>query len=176
MNRLLIVEDDLAFRDLLGSKFTQLGWDVTRMSAVDELSETMGRNTPFSHCLLDLNLNSKNGMTILPDILKHSPGCKVVILTGYASVHSGIEAIKLGAVYLLQKPSRIQDILNAFDHVANPDPFKELQPVQPGIAKIEHELIQKTLSDNQFNISKTAAQLGLHRRTLQRKMKKKLGF
>lgn len=176
MKRLLIIEDDMSFGDLLMSKFVQLGWEVSRVTAIDALSETLVKNTPFSHCLLDLNLNSKNGMTVLPEILVHSPSCKVVVLTGYASVHSGIEAIKLGAVYLLQKPSRLQDILDAFEHVPNPTPIQEAAPSQARMAKIEDELIQRTLSDNQFNVSKTAAQLGLHRRTLQRKMKKRLGL
>jgi two-component system response regulator RegA len=176
MNRLLLVEDDLAFGDLLMGKFLQLGWQIVRGTTVDSVAEVLVKNEPFSHCLLDLNLNSKNGMTVLPEILVHSPSCKVVVLTGYASVHSGIEAIKLGAVYLLQKPSRLQDILDAFDHVANPEPMDDAVTHPSRIAKIEDELIQRTLSDNQFNVSKTAAQLGLHRRTLQRKMKKRLGL
>jgi len=175
MNHILIVEDDAEFRDLLAAKWTELQWQVTTAGSVRDAEYALSGGVVFSHCLLDLNLNTQNGLTLMPQILSLNPGCKIVILTGYASVHSGIEAVKLGAVYLLQKPSRFQDIVAAFDHTAQPDTVRLDEHAITGIAGIERELIQRTLADNQFNVTKTAEQLGLHRRTLQRKMKRRLG-
>ncbi len=174
MNRLLIIEDDPEFGALLAGKFSQINWRVNRAGTIDDASEILAQNPPYSHCLLDLNLQTQNGLTLIPALVAHSPGCKIVILTGYASVHSGIEAIKLGAVYLLQKPSRIQDILAAFDHTPHPETVRIDLHSKPGMAGIEQEVIQRTLAENNFNVSKTAEQLGLHRRTLQRKMKRRI--
>lgn len=109
-------------------------------------------------------------MTLIEPILAKNPSCKLVILTGFASVANAIEAIKLGAIYVLQKPSRFEQILDAFCHTPNPN--KAHDTVATGIADITKESIQKTLIANGFNITKTAQQLGLHRRTLQRKLKK----
>jgi two-component system, response regulator RegA len=174
MNRLLIIEDDPEFGAVLAGKFSQINWRVSRATGMEEVSEILAQNPSYSHCVLDLNLQNQNGLTLIPALVAHSPGCKIVILTGYASVHSGIEAIKLGAVYLLQKPSRIQDILEAFEHTPHPETVRIDSHSKPGMAGIEHEVIQRTLAENNFNVSKTADQLGLHRRTLQRKMKRRI--
>jgi two-component system response regulator RegA len=94
-----------------------------------------------------------------------------VVLTGYASVQSSIEAIKLGAVYLLAKPSSMAAILQAFDHTPTTEVRLDSH-AKSGFQHLEQEVIQKVLKENQFNISKTALQLGIPRRSLQRKLKK----
>ncbi len=176
MNSILIIEDDEHYAELLSKKFLETGWQVTVVHNRQQyLDLALKDETPFffSHCLLDLNLANQSGLPLIPKILDRFPACKIVVLTGFSSVQASIEAIKLGAVYLLSKPSRFQSILDAFDHsVSTVLPSSTLS--KGDIAKIEWEIIQKTLMENQFNISKTADQLGLHRRTLQRKLKKRI--
>lgn len=175
VNRILIIEDDRELGSVLADKFSRLGWAVVWVPSFEDLEQLLSIKDPFSHVLLDLNVGTSNSLAWIPRILNHSAQSKIVVLTGYASVHSGIEAVKLGAVYLLQKPSRMQEILAAFDHVPNPTAIGFDTHHRTGIAHIEDEIIQQALQENQFNITKTAAQLGLHRRTLQRRMKKRLG-
>lgn len=172
--QLLIVEDDVSFGTLLEEKFNSLGWQVTRALSIDDALIAVTKPMRFSHCILDLNLSNQSGLKLIPDILSQSPECKIVILTGYASVQTTIEAIKLGAIYLLSKPSGIKDILNAFNHLASPEQVRLDPHAKRSIDHAEWETIQKTLIENQFNISKTADQLGMHRRTLQRKLKKNI--
>ncbi|NDC82807.1 response regulator [bacterium] len=170
-NHLLIIEDDPTFGMLLEEKFKSLKWVVMRILAVEDVYKI---SQIFTHCILDLNLSHQSGLTVIPSLLKQSPNCKIVVLTGYASVQTTIEAIKLGAVYLLSKPSSITEIINAFEHLANPEKVRMDNYSKNGIDLLEWETIQKALISNQFNISKTAEELGLHRRTLQRKLKKKM--
>jgi two-component system response regulator RegA len=168
----LIVEDDDVLGALLAKKFAALGWQVTRAVSIASVRALMERSSPFSHAVLDLNLANQSGLRLIPDLLAHSEGCKIVVLTGYASVQTTIEAIKLGAIYLLSKPSGVQDILNAFGHLPDPEHVRLDDHAKSGIAQHSWETIQQALRDNEFNVSKTAAQLGMHRRTLQRKLKK----
>ena len=170
---LLIVEDDVTFGRLLTEKFLALHWQVTLSDSIEEAQHCLN-NTVFTHCLLDLNLSHQSGLKLIPLVLEKSTHCKIVVLTGYASVQTSIEAIKLGAIYLLSKPSSIQTILDAFDHLADPEKVRLDQHAKSGLYHVEWETVQKALIDNQFNISKTADQLGLPRRTLQRKLKKKI--
>lgn len=172
-NHLLIIEDDLSFGSLLEDKFQNIGWSVTRVVSVNDAKNILQDGFSFSHCLLDLNLSHQSGLSLLPYILERCPACKVVVLTGYASVHTTIEAIKLGAVYLLSKPSGMSDILKAFDHCSASEDIRLDAYAKSGMEQKEWEMIQLALVENQFNISKTAEQLGLHRRTLQRKLRKK---
>jgi len=173
-NHLLIIEDEYSFGSLLAQKFIALGWDVTHLCSIKETFQNISEFHKFSHCILDLNLSQHSGLAIIQPLLKHSPLCKIVVLTGYASVQTTIEAIKLGAIYLLSKPSSIHDILKAFDHLADPEQVRMDAYARRGIEQTEWEMIQKALVNNQFNISKTAEQLGMHRRTLQRKLRKKM--
>jgi two-component system, response regulator RegA len=172
VGQLLIVEDDEVLGALLAKKFEALGWQVTRAGSITAALALFSRAASFSHAVLDLNLANQSGLRLIPDLLAHSGGCKIVVLTGYASVQTTIEAIKLGAIYLLAKPSGVQDILNAFGHLADPEHVRLDDHAKSGIAQHSWETIQQALRDNDFNVSKTAAQLGMHRRTLQRKLKK----
>lgn len=168
----LIVEDDVTLGILLSEKFAALGWAVTYVGSIDLALFEARTWKPFSHCILDLNVGNHSGLKVIPEILSHHEGCKIVVLTGYASVQTTIEAIKLGAIYLLAKPSGVQDILEAFSHLADPEHVRIDTYAKSGIAQHSWETIQQALRDNEFNVSKTAAQLGMHRRTLQRKLKK----
>lgn len=179
---LLIVEDDAVLGPLLARKFEAMGWHVTCCESLAAAKSVLcvetevGLSPPnLSHCILDLNVGHQSGLRLIPEILVHSPDCKIVVLTGYASVQTTIEAIKLGAIYLLAKPSGVQDILRAFSHLADPEHVRIDTHAKSGMAQHSWETIQKALRDNDFNVSKTAEDLGMHRRTLQRKLRKGSG-
>jgi len=168
-NAILIIEDDVKFASLLEEKFSNMGFDTEVINQLSLLELSLTKQI-WTHCILDLNLNHQSGLTAIKKILNASKGCKIVILTAYASVQTSIEAIKLGAVYLLSKPSRMQEILNAFQHSIEDKEIKIWH--KKGISELTEEMIQISLNDHDFNISKTADFLGIHRRTLQRKLKK----
>ena len=170
---ILIIEDDVKFSTLLEEKFSKIGFHTAVINHLSLLNFSLQKQT-FTHCILDLNLNQESSLPAIKKILEASKGCKIVILTAYANVQTSIEAIKLGAVYLLSKPSRMQDILKAFQHSTeekNEDKNIEIWHKQ-GISELTEEVIQMSLNDHGFNISKTANSLGIDRRTLQRKLKK----
>jgi two-component system response regulator RegA len=178
-SHLLIVEDDVVLGPLLARKFEAMGWHVTCCESLAAAQSVLCVETDMgispaslSHCILDLNVGHQSGLRLIPEILAHSPDCKIVVLTGYASVQTTIEAIKLGAIYLLAKPSGIPDILRAFSHLADPEHVRIDTHAKSGMAQHSWETIQQALRDNGFNVSKTAETLGMHRRTLQRKLKK----
>jgi two-component system response regulator RegA len=157
----------------LADKFSALSWDLVLAHSVKECDIQLTESSVFTHCILDLNLENQSGLKLIEKILNHSPKCKIVMLTAYASVQTSIQAIKLGAVYLLAKPSRMQEILQAFDHHPHPDHVRLDDFAKSGIEAMTQEFIQNALMANDYNISKTALQLGIHRRTLQRKLKRK---
>jgi two-component system response regulator RegA len=172
-HHLLIVEDDATFGALLKLKFEAKNWTVSLAKTLDEAQHTCTTHPPFSHCILDLNVANHSSLRLIPPLLSQNPTCKIVILTGFASIDTSIQAIKLGAKYLLSKPCSLSDIIAAFDHTPDAQNVRLDPLAQKSIDTIEWETIQKALLENEFNISKTAQYLGMHRRTLQRKLKKK---
>ena len=171
-HHLLIVEDDPTLGALLDEKFKNLAWQVHRAPSIDEAMLQINTALIMTHCILDLNISRQSSLSLIPKIIKKFPNCKIVILTGYASVQTTIEAIKLGATYLLSKPCQLSDIITAFEHNAATNKIRLDNHAKSGIDHYEWETIQKALQNNQFNISKTAEELGMHRRTLQRKLRK----
>jgi two-component system response regulator RegA len=123
--------------------------------------------------VLDLNLNGSSGLALIPRLLAINPDCRVVVLTGYASIATAVDAIKLGAVQYLAKPVEIEAILGAFENDDEPD-LDMVAPDEPmSVDRLEWEHIQRVLNENEGNISATARALKMHRRTLQRKLLKR---
>ena len=121
-------------------------------------------------------------MRLIPKLRDSLPEARIVVLTGYASISTAVDAIKLGAVQYLAKPVDVDALLRAFDHVASPertrtasDRLNDLQPMPMpmSVERMEWEHIQRVLNEHQGNISSTARALNMHRRTLQRKLAKK---
>lgn len=169
MKRLLIIEDDVIFchilQDAMGKKGFEVGIACNYPSAV-MAAETFHPE----YVLLDLKMQHESGLALIPLLLKMDPAVKIVVLTGYATVATAVEAIKLGAVYYLAKPVEIHEIMDAFERRAgNPD-----QPVDstPTIDQLENAHIRAVLERNHGNISATARELKMHRRSLQRKLEK----
>ena len=123
--------------------------------------------------VLDLNLNGASGLSLIGPLLEINPACRIVVLTGYASIATAVDAIKLGAVQYLAKPVEVAAILAAFDEKED-SPRENLAGAVPlSVDRLEWEHIQRILHENDGNISATARALKMHRRTLQRKLAKR---
>ena len=168
---LLIIEDDDAFARTLGRSFERRGYQVLHAANHDEAAALLDANSP-THAVVDLKLNDNtSGLACVQLLHEHDPDMLIVVLTGFASINTAVEAIKLGACQYLAKPSNTDDIEAAFGHVAgNAD--VEVSGRATSIKTLEWERIHATLAETNFNISETARRLGMHRRTLARKLEK----
>ncbi|TVP48051.1 MAG: DNA-binding response regulator [Halomonas sp.] len=169
--RLLIVDDDEMFCHVLNRALTRRGYEVI-VAHDAEQALTMAAQFLPAMATLDLKLENSSGLKLLPELLAISPHCRIVVLTGYSSIATAVEAIKLGAVNYLCKPVDADDVLTAFER-QDGDPDIELADNPPSINRITWEHIQKVLQEHDGNISATARALGMHRRTLQRKLQKR---
>ena len=168
---LLIIEDDAAFARTLGKSFERRGYRVLMATSLDEAAALLKQQNP-GYAVVDLKLNGNtSGLTCVQMLHKHDPAMLIVVLTGYASINTAVEAIKLGAVQYLAKPANTDDIEAAFGHVAGSEPV-ELTNRATSIKTLEWERIHEVLVQTDFNISETARRLGMHRRTLARKLEK----
>ena len=169
--RLLIVEDDAAFARTLARSFQRRGYAVHAAASLDELPAALQQFTP-THAVVDLKLaNGSSGLACVQALHAHDPEMLIVVLTGYASIATAVEAIKLGACHYLAKPSNTDDIEAAFER-AQGTVDVELTARTSSIKTLEWEHIHQTLAETNFNISEAARRLGLHRRTLARKLEK----
>ncbi len=167
----LVVDDDPVFGEVLGRALVRRGFQVHIAQSAAMALTTM-ENQRAELVVLDLRLAEENGLTLIPQICALAPGVRIVVLTGYASITTAVEAIKLGAHHYLTKPADIEALLNAFQHQPGLHPVPlEAQPTP--LDRLEWEHIQRALQEAQGNVSVAAARLGLHRRTLQRKLKKR---
>ncbi len=170
---LLLLEDDLRLREALSDDFKDRGYEVSAFESMQSLQSSSDSEKKFDYAILDLRLVNETGLSALTKIREKSPECRVVILTGYGSVATAVEAMKLGAVNYLNKPASADVIESALkDELKNSeDKIKSAEKIL-SLNQHEHEYIQFVLTQNDGNISKTAKQLGLHRQSLQRKLKK----
>lgn len=168
---LLVIEDDAAFARTLGRSFERRGYTVIHATTLDEASAKLLQRSP-GYAVVDLKLNdSTSGLACVKMLHKHDPKMLIVVLTGFASIATAVEAIKLGACQYLAKPSNTDDIEAAFGHVAGITDV-ELTNRSTSIKTLEWERIHEVLVETGFNISETARRLGMHRRTLARKLEK----
>lgn len=168
---LLLVDDDPTFCRVLAQALTRRGFAVsTAHTSATALLATQA--DPPEYVVLDLNLAGDSGLMLIPELLAAEPAIRIVVLTGYASIATAVEAIKLGAVNYLPKPADADQILAAFT-VNGGDPAMPINARPLSINRLEWEHIQRVLHDNDGNISATARQLNMHRRTLQRKLAKR---
>jgi two-component system response regulator RegA len=168
---LMIIEDDAAFARTLGKSFERRGYSVTLAASYDEAKELLDRSQP-RYAVVDLKLAShSSGLACVQMLHEHDPEMLIVVLTGFASIGTAVEAIKLGACQYLAKPSNTDDIEAAFGHLAgNVD--HQLPERATSIKTLEWETIHGVLAETDFNISEAARRLGMHRRTLARKLEK----
>jgi two-component system, response regulator RegA len=168
---LLIIEDDAAFARTLGRSFERRGYQVLLASSQDEAATLLQQHRP-GYAVVDLKLNgSTSGLACVQMLHQHDPDMLIVVLTGFASINTAVEAVKLGACQYLAKPSNTDDIEAAFGHVAGNAEI-EVSNRTTSIKTLEWERIHAVLAETDFNISEAARRLGMHRRTLARKLEK----
>jgi two-component system response regulator RegA len=169
--QLLIVEDDDAFARTLGRSFERRGYTVTQATNLEEVEALLETGSP-GYAVVDLKLNGEaSGLACVQILHRHNPKMLIVVLTGFASIATAVEAIKLGACHYLAKPSNTDDIEAAFGRATGTTEV-ELTNRSTSIKTLEWERIHETLAETGFNISETARRLGMHRRTLARKLGK----
>ncbi len=168
---LLVVEDDAAFARTLCRSFERRDYQVLHAANLDEVAELLKQHTP-QYAVVDLKLHgTSSGLACVRMLHEHYPAMQIVVLTGYASINTAVEAIKLGACQYLAKPSNTDDIEAAFGHVAGKEEI-DVTNRATSIKTLEWEHIHQVLAETDFNISEAARRLGMHRRTLARKLEK----
>ncbi|MET4676742.1 response regulator transcription factor [Luteibacter sp. ME-Dv--P-043b] len=172
---LLIVDDDTTFARVLGRALTSRGFEVITTHTADDARALTRRHQP-RYCVLDLKLGDENGLRLIPELQSLVPDMRVLLLTGYASIATAVEAIKRGAHDYLAKPVDADAVVRALlDGDSGPldsDDFADAPDAPLPLRRLEWEHIQRVLTECEGNISETARRLGMHRRTLQRKLSK----
>ena len=172
MNKLLIIEDDKSLAQVLQKRLSTHGFDVEICHDKTQ-ALLLARKWSPTHILLDMKLDTDNGLSLIQPLKQTVPASILVLLTGFASIATAVEAIRLGADNYLAKPADTQTILQAL-HMGSADIEALMEEEQPMSTKrLEWEHIQQVLTANNGNVSATARQLGMHRRSLQRKLAKK---
>ncbi len=170
MNRLFYVEDDKMLALMTSKALVRKGFKVKHFENLADATAGIEEGPSYSHALLDLKLEDGNSLSLISELVAAHPSIKVLLLTGYASIATAVQAIKLGAHNYLAKPATVDDIMTAFGEQSAVENSPE-----NGISlkRLEWEKIQQALVENNGNISATARQLKMHRRTLQRKLEKR---
>jgi two-component system response regulator RegA len=169
--RILLVDDDAAFRSVLGRRLVRLGHSVVEAEDAVAARE-YARSFAPEWILLDLKLGRDNGLALVEPLLALAPEARIVIATGYASIPTAVDAIRRGATNYLAKPFDLQSLLRAFDGgVAHAPVALEHGPM--ALQQLAWEHIQRMVSDCNGNISEAARRLGVDRRTLQRRLAKR---
>ncbi|MBN9681948.1 MULTISPECIES: response regulator transcription factor [unclassified Corallococcus] len=169
---LLLVDDDSTLRERLARAFRERGWDVTTAGNHDEAMAAARRESP-EYAVVDLRMPGHSGLELVRDLLTVDASTRVIVLTGYGSISTTVDAIRLGAVNYLPKPADADDILAAFARAEEAPNVAAPETLQaPSLARAEWEHIHRVLADSAGNISEAARKLGIHRRSLQRKLQK----
>jgi two-component system response regulator RegA len=167
---ILVVDDDDVFRSRLVRAFSDRGFDARGAASGAEAAALVSSDSP-ELAVLDLRLQDRSGLDVLREIKEKDPTTSVVVLTGYGSIATALEAVRLGATHYLTKPADADEILRAFE----PRKSDGASPPEhaPSLARTEWEHIQRVLTDCGGNVSQAARILGVHRRSLQRKLSKR---
>lgn len=169
---ILIVDDDEVFRRRLARAFEDRDYQARTAAGYDEAVEQARAESP-ELAVVDLKMPGRSGLELVHALKEIDPTTRVVVLTGYASIATAIDAIRIGAAHYLPKPADADDIVAAFARAEAPPlepPDTDYQA--PSLARAEWEHINRVLSDCGQNISEAARRLGIHRRSLQRKLQK----
>lgn len=169
---LFVVEDDATFARTLKRSFEKRDYDVVVCHDREALLVALETAVP-AYAVVDLKLGAGSGLECVKLLSARNPSMRIVVLTGFASIATAVEAIKLGACHYLAKPANTDDIEAAFGR-AEGDTSVALTSRPTSIKNLEWERIHETLVETGFNISETARRLGLHRRTLARKLEKRV--
>lgn len=184
---LLLIEDDAVFAQVLQNSLQKRGISCAHVSNIEQASDS-GLPKNFDSIVLDLYLDGESGLSILPQLRQRYPKANILVLTGYASIATTVQAMKLGADNYLPKPANATQILTALTqgavNISETDQQSKMDCEEESgeakaqqdvlsVERLQWEHIQTVLTQHQGNISATARALGMHRRTLQRKLSKK---
>ena len=167
---LLLVDDDATFCQVLSRALEKRGFTVTVAHSVEQATP-LALDNPPEYAVVDLKMGGASGLVLVQTLHELDAATRIVVLTGYASIATAVEAIKLGATQYLPKPANADEIVAAFGHLASSEAALNVQPAS--VERLEWEHIQRVLQENHGNISATARALNMHRRTLQRKLGKR---
>jgi len=172
---MLLVDDDEVFRERLARALRERGQEVVTAGDGDAAVRAASR-AKLASAVVDLRMPGMSGTELVPHLLRLQPKLRVVVLTGYGSITSAVEAMRLGAHNYVSKPADADDVLAAVRGDARPvdsgAPRAVSEAPPPTLARAEWEHIQRILNDTGGNVSETARRLGITRRTLQLKLKK----
>ena len=168
----LVVDDDDVFRERLARALRERGYDVRTAADAERAKQAAKEDSP-EMAVVDLRMPGGSGLELVRALKSIDASTKVVVLTGYGSIATAIEAMRLGATHYLSKPATADEVLAAFRR----DALTPLEPIDapgeaPSLARTEWEHINRVLADAAGNISEAARRLGIHRRSLQRKLQK----
>jgi two-component system response regulator RegA len=167
---LLLVDDDQIFCSVLTRAMEKRGFAVSVAHSVEQ-ALPLARANPPEYAVIDLKMHGASGLVLVQALHELDAATRIVMLTGYASIATAVEAVKLGATQYLAKPANADEIVAAFGHHASAELSLSSQP--HSVDRLEWEHIQRVLQEQQGNISATARLLNMHRRTLQRKLGKR---
>ncbi len=168
----LVVDDDEVFRTRLCRALTQRNWEAEAIGEAEGAIQFARERSP-DLVLVDLRLPGKGGLEIVQDLRTIDSTMTIVVLTGYGSIPTAISAMKKGADHYLSKPADADQILAVYEALRNPPKaVAEAPETVPTLGRVEWEHIQRIVSDCEGNISRAARLLGIHRRSLQRKLAK----
>ena len=166
--QILFLEDDASFRSRLERALGKRGHEVMAVSSCSEAQRALQAET-VTHALLDLRVNGESGMDLIPRLLQHNSSIRIVVLTGFGSIASAVEAVQLGARDYLTKPADTDQVERA---LFGEEPHEDYSDEVPTLGKVEWEHIHRVMAETGGNISAAARLLGIDRRSLQRKLKK----
>ena len=165
--RILLVDDDGSLRERLLRAFKSRGLDARGAAHADEAVSVAAEFAP-THAVIDLRMPGRSGPELLSELLERWPALRALVLTGYGSIATAVSSVRQGAVDYLSKPADADQILAALGLATSP--LTDDDASAPSLARVEWEHIQRVLADCGGNVSQAARALGLHRRTLQRKL------
>jgi len=171
--QLLLVDDDQTFCQVLAKAFERRGFEVWLAHSVDQALTLLGERGAPDYAVVDLSMpGGRSGLSLVEALHEYDAQIAIVVLTGYASVATAVEAIKLGATHYLAKPANADEIIQAFGKEQG-NSGTQVEKSAVSVRRLEWEYIQKVLNDCDGNVSAAARKLGMHRRTLQRKLIKR---
>jgi two-component system response regulator RegA len=172
---ILVVDDDPTLTKHLVRSFATRGYSAVGANDYESAMECVAERAP-DYAVLDLMLGRDSGLDLVRDVMRAAPAAHVVVLTGYGSIATAVRAIRLGAKDYLSKPANAEDLLRSFHHPTTAEATNtEPEVNRPTLAEAEWDHIQRVLADCSGNITHAAQRLGLHRRSLQRKLNRGRG-
>ena len=172
---ILLVDDDERLRSRMARAFEVRGYEARQAEGYDEaVAAASAESTEYA--VIDLRMPGKSGLEVVRALRGIDPSTKIVVLTGYGSIATALEAVRLGATHYLTKPADVDEVITAFERAQSVEGESTIredeQSRTPSLARVEWEHIHRVLTDCDGNITKAAERLGIHRRSLQRKLAK----